>query len=46
MHTSLINTNGLVVCLEGNARNYEKNIDINEMHTNLVNINGLVVYLE
>lgn len=46
MHISLVNTNGLVVCLEGNARNYEKTPDINDMHTSLVNINGIVVYLE
>jgi hypothetical protein len=46
MHISLVNTNGLVVCLEGNARNYEKIPDINDMHTSLVNINGIVVYLE
>jgi hypothetical protein len=43
---SLVNTNGLVVYLEGNAHNYEKILDINDMHTILFNINGLVVYLE
>jgi len=41
-----VNTYGLVVCLEGNARNYEKILDIDDMHISLVNINGLVVYLE
>jgi len=46
MHISLVNTNGLVVYFEGNACNYEKILDINDMHTSLVNINGLVVYLE
>jgi hypothetical protein len=46
MHISLVNTNGLVVYLEGNAHNYEKILDINDMHTSLVNINNLVVYLE